>query len=247
LGSGGTGPYTYQWFNSANQLAASTNTLLNASAGNYQVTTTDVNACTIVKVVTFAPSTNVSFSISNVLATKCSTSSDGSAQVSNLAGKAPYTFLWSSGETTATAMQLTAGTNTVKVADADGCSLQQTFSVTSPPAISLIAETIFAPTCAGGSGSIQVTAAGGTAPYSFQWNGQPGTSFIQNIKAGNYQLIVTDANGCTFNKTFTVTDPAPYTIDLGPDKKICTGGVLAVTSPVDASSYLWTSTNGFNN
>ncbi len=247
LGSGGTGPYTYQWFNSANQLAASTNTLLNASAGNYQVTTTDVNACTIVKVVTIAPSTNVSFSISNVLATKCSTSSDGSAQVSNVAGKAPYTFLWSSGETTATAMQLTAGTNTVKVADADGCSLQQTFSVTSPSAISLISETVFSPLCAGGNGSIQVTVAGGSSPYTYQWNGQSGTGFNQNIKAGNYQLIVTDANGCTFNKTFTVTDPAPYTIDLGPDKKICTGGVLAVTSPVDASSYLWTSTNGFNN
>lgn len=247
LGSGGTGPYTYQWFNSANQLAASTNTLLNASAGNYQVTTTDVNACTIVKVVTIAPSTNVSFSISNVLATKCSTSSDGSAQVSNLAGKAPYTFLWSSGETTATATQLTVGTNSVKVTDVDGCSLQQTFSVTSPSAISLISETVFSPLCAGGNGSIQVTVAGGSSPYTYQWNGQSGTGFNQNIKAGNYQLIVTDANGCTFNKTFTVTDPAPYTIDLGPDKKICTGGVLAVTSPVDASSYLWTSTNGFNN
>jgi len=247
LGSGGTGPYTYQWVNSANQLAASTNTLLNASAGNYQVTTTDVNACTIVKVVTIAPSTNVSFSISNVLATKCSTSSDGSAQVSNLAGKAPYTFLWSSGETTATATQLTVGTNSVKVTDVDGCSLQQTFSVTSPSAISLISETVFSPLCAGGNGSIQVTVAGGSSPYTYQWNGQSGTGFNQNIKAGNYQLIVTDAKGCTFNKTFTVTDPAPYTIDLGPDKKICTGGVLAVTSPVDASSYLWTSSNGFNN
>jgi len=247
LGSGGTGPYTYQWFNSANQLAASTNTLLNASAGNYQVTTTDVNACTIVKVVTIAPSTNVSFSISNVLATKCSTSSDGSAQVSNLAGKAPYTFLWSSGETTANATQLTVGTNSVKVTDVDGCSLQQTFSVTSPSAISLISETVFSPLCAGGNGSIQVTVAGGSSPYTYQWNGQSGTGFNQNIKAGNYQLIVTDAKGCTFNKTFTVTDPAPYTIDLGPDKKICTGGVLAVTSPVDASSYLWTSSNGFNN
>jgi hypothetical protein len=247
LGSGGTGPYTYQWFNSANQLVASTNTLLNASAGNYQAITNDVNSCTSTKVVTIAPSTNVSFSISNVLATKCSTSSDGSAQVSNLAGKAPYTFLWSSGETTVTATQLAAGTNTVKVTDADGCSLQQTFSVTSPSAISLISETVFSPVCAGGNGSIQVTVAGGSSPYTYQWNGQSGTGFNQNIKAGNYQLIVTDANGCTFNKTFTVTDPAPYTIDLGPDKKICTGGVLAVTSPVDASSYLWTSTNGFNN
>ncbi|MBI3218935.1 MAG: T9SS type A sorting domain-containing protein [Bacteroidetes bacterium] len=245
-GSGGTAPYTYQWFNAANQLVASNNTLQNASAGNYQVITTDANSCTFIKVVTIAPSANVSFSISNVTATKCSTSSDGSAVVSNVVGKAPYTHLWSSGETTIAATQLTAGTNTVKVTDADGCSFQQTFSVTSPSAISLIAETIFAPVCAGGNGSIQVTAAGGTAPYSFQWNGNSGTSIIQNIKAGNYQLIVNDANGCSFTKSFSMTDPPAFTIDLGPDKKICTGGTLTITSPIDAADYLWTSLAGFN-
>jgi hypothetical protein len=245
-GSGGTAPYTYQWFNAANQLVASTNTLQNASPGNYQVITTDANSCTFTTVVTVAPSANVSFSISNVTATKCSTSSDGSAQVSNVVGKAPYTYLWSSGETTIAATQLTAGTNTVKVTDADGCSLQQTFSVTSPSAISLIAETIFSPVCAGGNGSIQVTAAGGTAPYSFQWNGNSGTSFIQNIKAGNYQLEVKDANGCSFTKSFAMTDPPAFTIDLGPDKKICTGGTLTITSPIDAADYLWTSLAGFN-
>lgn len=246
-GSGGTAPYTYQWFNSANQLVASANTLLSASAGNYEVITTDANSCTSTKVVTIAPSANVSFSIANVIPTKCSTSSDGSAQISSVTGKAPYTYLWSSGETTVTATQLAAGNNTVKVTDADGCSLQQTFSVTAPSAISLITETVFAPVCAGGNGSIQVTATGGTTPYSFLWNGQSGTSFIQNIKAGAYQLEVKDANGCSFTKSFSMTDPPPFTIDLGPDKKICTGGVLAITSPVDASSYLWTSTNGFNN
>jgi large repetitive protein len=246
-GSGGSAPYTYQWFNSANQLVASANTLLNASAGNYQVITTDANSCTSTKVVTIAPSTNVSFSISNVIATKCSTSSDGSAQVFNVVGKAPYTYLWSSGETTVTATQLAAGTNTVKVTDADGCTLQQTFSVASPSAISLISETVFSPVCAGGNGSIQVTVVGGSSPYTYQWNGQSGTGFIQNIKAGNYQLEVKDANGCSFTKSFSMTDPPPFTIDLGPDKKICTGGVLAIPSPVDASSYLWTSTNGFNN
>ncbi|NOS90695.1 MAG: T9SS type A sorting domain-containing protein [Cyclobacteriaceae bacterium] len=245
-GSGGTAPYTYQWFNSANQLVASTNTLQNASAGNYEIITTDANSCTSTKVVTIAPSTNVSFSISNVTTTKCSISSDGSAVVANVVGKAPYTYLWSSGETTVAATQLVAGTNTVKVTDADGCSLQQTFSVNSPSAISLIAETIFAPVCSGGNGAIQVTATGGTAPYSFQWNGQSGTSFIQNIKAGNFQLEVKDANGCSFTKSFTMTDPPPFTIDLGPDKKICTGGTLTITSPIDAADYLWTSLAGFN-
>jgi large repetitive protein len=247
LGSGGTGPYTYQWLNSANQVVSSSNALQNAGAGLYQVVTTDARLCTTSNITTIAPSTNVSFNVTNVVATKCSTSSDGSAQVSVTSGKSPYTILWSSGETVTTATKLSAGTNTVAVKDADGCTLQQTFSVASPSAISLISETVFSPVCAGGNGSIQVTVAGGSSPYTYQWNGQSGTGFNQNIKAGNYQLIVTDANGCTFNKTFTVTDPAPYTIDLGPDKKICTGGVLAITSPVDASSYLWTSTNGFNN
>ncbi|MFM9840583.1 MAG: hypothetical protein ACKVOQ_20110 [Cyclobacteriaceae bacterium] len=246
-GSEGTSPYSYQWFNSANQVVSSSNTLQSASAGTYQVITTDSKLCTTSNSVIIASSTNVSFNVTNVVATKCSTSADGSAQVSITSGKSPHTVQWSSGETSNTATKLNVGPNTVTVKDADGCSLQQTFSVASPPAISLISETIFAPLCAGGNGSIQVTVAGGTSPYSFQWNGQSGTGFNQNIKAGNYQLLVKDANGCTFNKSFTVADPTPYTIDLGPDKKICTGGVLAITSPVDASSYLWTSANGFSN
>ncbi len=246
-GSEGTSPYSYQWFNSANQVVSSSNTLQSASAGTYQVITTDSKLCTTSNTVIITPSIDVNFNVANVVATKCSTSADGSAQVSITSGKSPYLIQWSSGEISNTAIKLNAGTNTVTVKDSDGCSLQQTFSVASPPAISLISETVFAPSCVGGNGSIQVIVAGGSSPYSFQWNGQLGTGSNQNIKAGNYQLLIKDANGCTFNKSFTVTDPAPYSIDLGPDKKICTGGVLTISSPVDAVDYMWTSNNGFNN
>jgi hypothetical protein len=244
-GSGGTLPYQYQWLNAANQVVASTHSLQNASAGNYQALTTDANLCTSISTATIAPSTNVNFSITNVAATKCATSSDGSAEVSNITGKEPYVFLWSSGETVAVATKLIAGGNTIKVTDADGCFLQQTFSVASPMAISLISETVFQPVCAGGNGSIQVTAAGGTLPYSFTWNDQPSASFIQNIKAGNYQLKVKDANECIFTKSFSMTEPPAFTIDVGPDRKICTGGTLTITAPVDATSYIWSSADGF--
>lgn len=245
-GSGGTAPYTYQWFNSANQGIASSNILQNAGADNYQLVTTDANSCTVVSTVTIAPSANVSFSITNVAATKCPTSSDGSAQLVSVTGTAPFTYLWSSGETAVVATQLITGINTVKVTDANGCFLQQTFSVSSPSAISLISETVFPPLCAGGNGSIQVTATGGISPYTFNWNDQPGTSLLQDIKAGSYQLEVKDANGCVLRKPFSMTDPPVLKVDLGPDKKICTGGTLTLSSPADATAYLWTSQTGFS-
>jgi hypothetical protein len=243
--TGGTAPYTYQWLNAANQIVANTSVLQSAAAGSYQVMITDSKSCTASASINIAASTDVQFTVQNITATKCSSSADGSAAIGIISGRSPYTYQWLSGETTPIATQLKAGVNSVRVTDADGCTVLQTFSVSAPSAITLQSENIFNPVCAGGTGSIQVTPAGGTQPYSFTWNGETGTSSYSNIKAGNYQLTIRDANNCLFTQSFVVVDPPPYTIDLGPDKKICTGGVLNISSPVDAISYQWSSTDGF--
>jgi large repetitive protein len=243
---GGTSPYSYQWLNSANQVVSSNAVLQNAVPDTYQLIATDSKLCRATNSVTIAPSIDVAFNVVSIVATTCATSADGAAQISVSSGKSPYAVQWPSGETAPNATKLKTGLNTVIVIDADGCSAQQTFTVASPAAISLISETVFNPACVGGTGSIQVTAAGGTPPYSYQWNGQSGTGFYQNIKAGSYQLNLRDANNCSLTKSYTVVDPAPYTIDIGPDKKICVGGTLIVSSPVDAASYLWSSSTGFS-
>ena len=126
----------------------------------------------------------------------------------------PYTYLWSDGQTTAIARNLTAGTYSVTVTDANGCAAQASVIVDEPDlfVISAISPIIVAPSCYGatdGSATMEVT--GGTPPYSFIWDAATGdqrTATASNLAAGTYTVLVTDANGCSA-ATFTATIPNP--------------------------------------
>ena len=86
-------------------------------------------------------------------------------------GTGPYTYLWGDGETTQTAIGLSAGVNTVRIYDANSCGFG-TASVTidEPAVISGVAAQVSSVTCNGGSnGSAMVTPSGGTGPYTYLW------------------------------------------------------------------------------
>ena len=126
----------------------------------------------------------------------------------------PYTYLWSDGQTTPTARNLSAGTYTVTVTDANGCTASEEVIVDEPDlfVISATSPIITAPSCYGandGSATMEVT--GGTAPYTFIWDAATGdqrTATASNLAAGTYTVLVTDANGCSA-ATFTATIPNP--------------------------------------
>ncbi|WP_074780397.1 HYR domain-containing protein [Draconibacterium orientale] len=126
----------------------------------------------------------------------------------------PYTYLWSDGQTTPIANNLSAGTYTVTVTDANGCTASEEVIVDEPDlfVISKISPIIAAPSCYGandGSATMEVT--GGTPPYTFIWDAATGdqrTATASNLAAGTYTVLVTDANGCSA-ATFTATIPNP--------------------------------------
>ncbi|MDO8369011.1 MAG: SdrD B-like domain-containing protein [Saprospiraceae bacterium] len=121
--SGGTSPYTYLW----NNLAMSTTaTVSNLSSGTYTVTVTDAAGCTATAVVSIAASLPPNVVI--VASNNANCSTPGSATASVSGGTPAYVYLWSNGETTATAVNLPAGTYTVTVTDANNCT--STASVT---------------------------------------------------------------------------------------------------------------------
>ncbi|WP_175437542.1 SprB repeat-containing protein, partial [Crocinitomix algicola] len=124
----------------------------------------------------------------------CKGSSTGSATVSVLGGTAPYTYLWSNGETAATAADLTAGVYTVTVTDANGCESTAEVEITEPAAAltsSITAESI---ACFGGTSSATVSAVGGTAPYTYLWSNGETAATATDLTAGVYTVTVTDAN-----------------------------------------------------
>ncbi|MBI2966337.1 MAG: gliding motility-associated C-terminal domain-containing protein [Bacteroidetes bacterium] len=113
--AGGVSPYTYNWSDSS-----ITEDISDLSPATYTVTVTDANACTasLTGIVTEPGSLSASISSSPAMGVNC----NGSAIVSGNGGTPPYSYLWSNSSTAATINNLCAGTYSVTITDANGCT-----------------------------------------------------------------------------------------------------------------------------
>lgn len=126
-------------------------------------------------------------------------------------------FSWSNGMTTQNLANVAAGTYTVTVTYAGGNTATATASITAPTAISMTQAAVGV-TCFGdANGSIDITPSGGTAPYTYLWNGPTmftsTTQDVSGLKTGNYVVTITDANLCAFaSAAVNVPQPQPIAI-----------------------------------
>ena len=135
-GSGGTGPYTYAWNTTPQQTST---TAVNLAAGTYIVTVTDANLCTVTATAILSNPTNLNaYIVAQQI--KCFGACDGTAYVNVTGGTSPYTYLWNNLQNTQTATNLCAGTYSVTVSDAHGCSLVRTETLTQAPQINVSAN-----------------------------------------------------------------------------------------------------------
>ncbi len=232
---GGTAPYSYLWDDG--QTTAMAGSL---SAGSYTVTVTDANGCTETQSATVTEPTALTSTLTSMNAL-CNGSSDGSATVSSVGGTAPYSYLWDDGQTTAMAGSLSAGSYTVTVTDANGCTETQSATVTEPTALTSTLTSMNA-LCNGSSdGSATVSSVGGTAPYSYLWDDGQTTAMAGSLSAGSYTVTVTDANGCTETQSATVTEPTALIVSAGLDDTICAGDFVTLNG-TGADTYIWDNT-----
>ncbi|MHA3789557.1 hypothetical protein ACX0HA_15205, partial [Flavobacterium hauense] len=251
--TGGTGAYSYSWNTTPVQTAA---TATGLAAGTYTVTVTDANACTTTQVFTItqpaAALTATAGPQTNVL---CFGNATGAATVNVTGGTTAYSYSWNTTpvQTTATATGLIAGTYTVTVTDANGCTTTQAFTITQPAAA--LVATAGPQTnvlCFGNAtGAATVNVTGGTTAYSYSWNTTPVQTgaTATGLAAGTYTVTVTDANACTTTQSFTITQPAAALVaTAGPQTNIlCFGNATGaatvnVTGGTGAYSYSWNTT-----
>ncbi|MBX2928353.1 MAG: gliding motility-associated C-terminal domain-containing protein [Saprospiraceae bacterium] len=259
--SGGTAPYTVAWSGplsgSQNQTAAGTVTIPDLSAGNYTIVVTDANGCEATCTLTFAdPSCNLTFTIVGTDPT-CNGSLDGSIELTLSGVNGNATFEWSNPALNGIQNPggLPAGAYSVVVTDDAGCSATDAVVLVNPAALALVcAQQNPVSTVGGSDGSATVQISGGTAGYTVAWSGaasgsqnQPaaGTATITGLIAGNYTVVVTDANGCEATCTFTIVEPVcNLNLNITGTDPLCNGGNtgsinLAVNGAIGTPTFDW--------
>ena len=236
----GTGPFTVFWESNITGPLGSfeiinrgdIEMITGLEAGDYTITILSANGLDWNEVVSLTQEENFSVLLTaerrtNGFGVTCSESEDGSIQ-SEIMGtpSPPISYAWSNGQTGETLMDVAAGTYTLTVTDAIGCTATEVEVVTSPAPIDLILEAVDLTCFEENDGVILVdTVIGGSTPYQYALSDQTaGLNTVWfNLLPGNYGVTVTDGNGCTGSQITTVATPDEVIADLGPDQEITLG------------------------
>ena len=246
--TGGSGSYTYSWSPSG----ATTSSITNACAGLYTLIVGDVSGgCKDTLLIGLNSSGGPSLSIAQA-DPACFGVCNGSATVTAMGGATPYAaYAWSpSGGTNAIASGLCAQLYGVQVTDNLGCVQTATTTINQPTKLITGFSTTSNPKCSTNTnGSIGTVVSGGTPAYTYSWSPSTLTGANpQNLGAGVYSYIVTDANGCTASQSTTLSNN-PFTINphasiKAPNCAQCNGAIkLSPSGGTAPYTYTWTITN----
>ena len=239
--TGGTGAYTYVWSPSGGTMASASN----LTAGSYSCLVTDANGCAVTRNITItqASALSVATSSTNVA---CNGAFTGAASNTPSGGTSPYTYAWSNGGNSSFKNTLGAGTYTCTITDANACTSVKVFTITQPAALSATASTSNINCFGNANGSASITVSGGVTGYSYSWSPSGGVgSTASNLTAGSYTCIVTDANGCTLNRNYTISQPSVLSANQLVTAVTCNGGSngfagLASSGGTGSLTYVWT-------
>src|SRR5690554_3826363 len=243
IASGGTLPYTYSWSPSG----GNTDTASNLTAGTYTVTITDAGGCTNTETFVITEPQPLTIHLVSQTDVSCNGNNDGEIIVNVTGDHPPFTYVWTPGVGNATtAPNLSAGNYTLAVTDAIGETTTRTFTITEPDLMVASVNTTVNVSCyAYNDGSATATVTGGTTPYTYTWsNGETGAVAV-NLPAGNHSVVVTDANGCKAQQTFTIDQPTPITISTVSLTDVSCNGMadgtitIAVNGGFPPYTYSW--------
>ena len=229
----------YSW-----NTGAATQSITVSVGGVYSVTVTDGNGCSGTSAATSVvvnPLPTVNLGSDTTLCT-------GGTFILD-AGNVGSTYLWSTIEITQTIVVSTSGTYWVEVIDANSCLNIDSIILTINP-LPIVDAGVDISICNDGSTVILggSPTASGTSPLTYNWS--PGIN-LDNLIAANpvftplsvgitqFEVIVTDGNGCIDTATILITINNLPIVNLGSDTTICTGGTLILNASNTGSAYVW--------
>jgi len=225
----GVSPYTFDWTKEGDtEFTSAAEDPTNLAPGTYRVTITDAsgtnilldnddNLITIEATITEPDLLTATSSGTNNL---CFGSATGTASVTADGGTAPYTYLWNNGATTDEISNLSAGTYSVTVTDANGCTTTASYEVTQPTLLTA-SITNNSTAC---SNKATVATVGGALGYTYLWSNGATTSSINDVPVGTYTVTVTDANGCTATASISLTVGEAFNPSASVTDVSCFGG-----------------------
>jgi hypothetical protein len=169
---------------------------------------------------------------------------DGSISVAASGGTGALSFEWSIGGSSMVAENLAAGNYSLIVTDEFECSLTLDYSLSQPELLDFTSE-VSQISCFGETdGSISVDVFGGTAPYSYEWNGDIGLPVLIELASGSYALNIQDARGCSASLDVDIEEPSPLAISISSVPAICNGSATgSLSATVDGANspyeYEW--------
>ena len=251
--AGGTAPYVYDW-TLGSPVGDGTDSISMLCAGTYTCTTTDSHGCTSTynAVITQPPVLTLTLAHTDA---SCLSVCDGTATATVSGGTPPYSYSWSNGTVVSTASttnsvsSLCAGSITIIVTDAKGCTQTVTQIITEPVVLVATASGTNV-TCFGAcNGTATVSVTGGTPTYTYSWVGPAGytatTASISSLCPGVYTVTVTDSHLCTAVSAITITQPPLLLANaVGTNITTCYGACIgsATSTPTGGTppyTYSW--------
>jgi gliding motility-associated-like protein len=238
---GGSGSISYLWSNGViNQ------DLLTAAAGTYTVIVTDAAGCVDTLASTITQPSIIS-AVPTIVNSSCS-NSNGSVDILATGGVGGYNYLWNNGAIVSSISNLSAGTYTVTISDANACSVAISYNVNNTNGAQVVVLQKDSAQCPGSeTGGISVNITQGTQPYTYLWSNGDVSANLSNVAAGVYTLTVTDFNNCITLFSDTVFEPLPLSISISKTNATCSlsNGILTAlaTGGTPSFTYLWSTGN----
>ncbi len=196
----GQQPYTFKWSN-----GATSEDISGLAAGNYQVMVSDKNNCSATAEIKLQ--NPLPIVIEPVIADAHIGKNNGSIALNVSGGVGGYTYLWSTLDRSNWLKNIEEGVYAVKVTDKNGCFESDFYTVRELAPMQVTANVYDLLCHQDNTGLIDLHIEGGKKPYSIKWSNGSVFEDLAGMQAGNYNVMVTDANGKTISKSFFISQP----------------------------------------